>query len=143
MELDEYPYLLPQADSMTQEWWDALRRHELTVQACGVCGTLRHPPTGTCPNCGSEVVYWQRMSGRGTVYSYITVHQTALPAWKEAVPYNIVMVDLDDAPHIRMYGNVVDADAGDLEIGMPVAAVFDDVTGEDTLLRWRSDSGRD
>jgi len=79
------------------------------------------------------------MNGRGRIYSYLVVHQTALPAWRDLVPYNIVMVELDDAPEIRVMGNVVDVDNADLSIGMPLRAVFDDVTEEDTLLRWRRD----
>lgn len=132
-----YEYLLPQPDHLTQGWWDAVRRHEVAIQECGDCLTLRHPPQGTCPNCGSEKVQWRTMSGKGTVYSYIVVHQTALPSWRGAVPYHIVMVTLDDAPEIRLYGNIVDVANEDLEIGLAVSAVFDDVTAEDTILRWR------
>lgn len=139
MTTQEYAYLLPLTDALTQEWWDAARRHELVIQECADCLTLRHPPVGTCANCGSEAVQWRKMNGKGTVYSYIVVHQTALPAWRESVPYNIVMVTLDDAPEIRLYGNVVDVDDADLELGLPVSAVFDDVTPEDTILRWRCD----
>lgn len=138
-EQQEYPFPLPQPDALTQPWWDALRRHELVIQACGDCGTLRQPPQGICAKCGSEAVTWRTMSGRGTIYSYIVVHQTALPAWREAVPYNIAMVALDDAPEIRLYGNVLDVDNSDLAIGMPVSAVFDDATPDDTILRWRRD----
>ncbi len=79
------------------------------------------------------------MSGRGTVYSYIVVHQTALPMWKGAVPYNIAMVALQDAPGIKVMANVIGIDNAALRIGLPVLAAFDDVTGEDTLLRWRPD----
>lgn len=136
---EDYPYLLPQADPLTQGWWDALRRHELVIQECTDCSTLRHTPSGHCPQCGSEASGWRRMGGRGKVYSYVVVHQTALSAWRDAVPYNIVMVELEDAPEIRVYGNVVDVDNTDLEIGMPVRVVFDDVTDEDTILRWSRD----
>lgn len=137
MTTDEYPYLLPQPDGLTQPWWDATRRHELVIQECAECSTLRHPPTGTCANCGSEAVAWRTMSGRGTLYAYVIVHQTALPRWRDAVPYNIVQVALDDAPGIRLYGNVVDFDDTKLRVGLPLEAVFDDVTSEDTIIRWR------
>ena len=137
MTTQEYPYLLPQSDPLTQTFWDAARRHELVIQECGACGKLRHPPTGTCSECGSETIGWRRLSGRGTLYSYVIVHQTALAGWRGAVPYNIVQVTPEDAPGIRLYGNVVDFDDSQLKVGLPLAAVFDDVTPEDTIIRWR------
>ncbi|WP_037491973.1 Zn-ribbon domain-containing OB-fold protein [Sphingobium indicum] len=133
----EYPYLLPQADVLTKPFWDALREHKLAIQECGACGKLRHPPIGVCPECGSEAIAWRVMNGRGTLYSYIVVHQTALPNWRGSVPYNIVMVALDEAPDIKLYGNVVDFDDAQLKVGLPVVASYDDVTSEDTILRWR------
>lgn len=139
MATETYPYLLPKPDPQTQGWWDGLRRHELPIQECADCSSLRHTPTRICPRCGSEKSRWRKMSGRGTIYSYIVVHQTALPSWKGIVPYNVVMVALDDAPEIKVMANVVDIDNADLRIGLPVSAVFDDVTDEDTILRWRRD----
>lgn len=137
MTTDEYPYLLPAPDRLTQGWWEATKRHELVIQECVDCRTLRHPPSGTCANCGSERVAWRPMSGRGTLYTYVIVHQTALPRWRDSVPYNIVQVALEEAPEIRLYGNVVEFDDAKLKVGLPLEAVFDDVTPEDTIIRWR------
>ena len=133
----EYAYLLPQPDPLTQPFWDAAKQHRLVIQECGKCGKLRHPPTGTCAECGSEAFGWRKMSGRGTLYSYTIVHQTALPNWRNSVPYNIVLVAPDEAPQMRLHGNVVDFDDSKLKVGLPLVAVFDDVTPEDTIIRWR------
>jgi uncharacterized OB-fold protein len=132
-----YPYLLPRPDPLTQPFWDAAKRHELVLQECAACGKLRHPPAGVCPECGSESSGWRKMSGRGTLYSYVIVHQTALPNWRQSVPYNIAQVAPDEAPELRLYGNVVDFDDSKLKVGLPLVAVFDDVTHEDTIIRWR------
>jgi len=137
MTTHEYAYLLPQPDALTQPFWDAAKRHDLVFQECGECGKLRHPPTSICSECGSESFGWRKMSGRGTLYSYVIVHQTALPNWRQSVPYNIVQVALDEAPEIRLCGNVVDFDDSKLKVGLPLVAVFDDVTPEDTIIRWR------
>jgi uncharacterized OB-fold protein len=134
---DERAILLPQPDAVTQGFWDAAKRHELAIQECVDCGTLRHPPQAMCTECGSERFSWRTMSGRGTLYSYVIVHQTALPAFRDAVPYNLVMVALDDAPQIRLHGNVVDFDDEQLKVGLSVTVVFDDITPDDTLIRWR------
>jgi hypothetical protein len=43
----------------------------------------------------------------------------------------------EEAPHIRIYGNVINIDNEDIRVGMPVAIVFDDVTPENTIPRWQ------
>jgi hypothetical protein len=43
----------------------------------------------------------------------------------------------DEAPELRLYGNVVDFTDSKLKVGLPLVAVFDDVTPEDTIIRWR------
>lgn len=136
MATQPYKYLLPQPDMETEEWWNAVKRHELVIQRCRDCQTLRHPPQATCPNCHSENREWVKVSGRGSLYTYIIVHQPVLPQWREDAPYNIVQVALEEAPYIRIVGNVVGVDNSQLKVGMPVEIVFDDVTPEDTIPRW-------
>lgn len=144
MTASDYPLLLPQPDPLTQGFWDAAKRHRLALQECARCATLRHPPTRMCAHCGSEVAHWRELSGEGTLYSYVIVHQTALPAWRSRVPYNIVLVAPREAPHLRIHGNVVGLDDAGLKVGLALEAVFDDVTSEDTLIRWRATgAGRD
>ena len=133
----EYPYLLPLPDGDTQPWWDGIRRHELLLQQCAQCQTFRHPPQGTCPKCYSERVEWVRVSGRGTVYTYIVVYHPVVPQWQESAPYNVAQVAPEEAPHIRIYGNVINIDDEDIRVGMPVEIVFDDVTPENTIPRWQ------
>jgi hypothetical protein len=48
-----------------------------------------------------------------------------------------VQVTLEDAPNIKIIGNVIGVDNSRLTINMPLVAVFDDVTQEDTILRWQ------
>lgn len=48
---------------------------------------------------------------------------------------------LDDVPHIRLHGNVVHVDQVELVVGLPLIAVFDEVTADDTLVRWRPRRG--
>ena len=133
----EYKYLLPLADPETQPYWDALKQHELRIQRCTSCQTLRFPPHKICTNCYSENSEWEKLSGRGTLYTYIIVTQPVLPQWREAVPYNVIQVALEEAPEIQIMGNAVGVDDSQLKVGMPLEAVFDDVTPEDTILRWK------
>ena len=63
------------------------------------------------------------------------VHPPTLPAFKDDVPYPVVLVELEEGP--RMVSNVVDCANEELEIGMPLEVVFDAVTDELTLPKFR------
>ena len=77
---------LPQPDADSAPFWEACGRHELRVQRCADCGSRRHPPRPRCPDCGSFAVEWERLSGRGEVYSWVVAHPPVLPAFQERVP---------------------------------------------------------
>jgi uncharacterized OB-fold protein len=119
-------------DPETKPFWDAAREGRLVVQQCGDCGHLRFPPHPGCPEChGSETV-WQAVSGRASLWSFVVVHGPTLPAFQDHVPFPVAVVTLDEAPHLRMVGNLVatpqaaidSLDPARLEIGMPLAVTF-------------------
>tara|TARA_B100001167_G_C16577764_1_gene215493 strand:+ start:271 stop:489 length:219 start_codon:yes stop_codon:yes gene_type:complete len=60
------------------------------------------------------------------------------PALRDRVPFNVVLVELSDAPGIRMIGNLVDCAYEDIHIGMPVEVMFEDHPNEGvTLPLWK------
>ncbi len=75
------------------------------------------------------------MSGRGRLHTYTVVHQPVNPAFREDAPHVYSVIQLDDGP--RMISNMVECDLDALEVDMPVTAVFDDVTPEVTLVKFR------
>lgn len=134
--------LRPVIDDDGAPFWEYASRGELRVQACAApaCGALRFPPRPCCPQCGSFDSEWRRMSGRGRIWSYVLPHPPLLPGYAEQAPYNAVVVELADAPRIRLVGNVVAApdaplnsvDPARLRIGAGVRVVFDG----DGMPRW-------
>jgi hypothetical protein len=126
---------LPRLDEESRGWWEALARHELYFQRCRACGTRRLPPRALCPHCLSEQTEWVQASGRGTVYSFTVTHQNQAPGFREEVPYVLAVVRLDEGPQLMT--NVVGCPPDAVRIGMPVEVVFDDVTAEVTLPRFR------
>ena len=132
------PLPQPEPDSPDVEFWEACTRHELVVQRCSDCGTFRHTPELICYNCHSFNYGWDMVSGKGTVYSHMNVVHPVHPAVREKVPFNVVLVELSDAPGIRMVGNVVDCPYEDIYIGMSVEVVFEDHPDEGvTLPFWK------
>jgi uncharacterized OB-fold protein len=125
--------LLPVPDEDGAPFWEYAARGELRIQACASCGELRFPPRPCCPYCASFTGEWRRMSGRGRIWSYVVPHPPLLDAYAALAPYNVVLVELTDAPpRIRLVGNVVTGpDAGldsvapdRIRIGAPVRVVF-------------------
>jgi hypothetical protein len=127
---------LPRPTEDSAPFWEAACRGELRLQRCGGCGLVRFPPSLLCARCLSEEAEWVRLSGRGTVYSWIVVHQSQHPAFNPDAPYNVVIVQLDEGP--RLHGNLVGTPNEEIHIGMPVEVVFDTVSDDTALVRWRA-----
>jgi uncharacterized protein len=130
-----YKKPLPRIDEESRGYWEALQRHELYVQRCRDCGTSRFPPRAICPACLSSAVEWVRASGRGTVYSFTVTHQNQAPGFRDELPYVLAIVELAEGP--RLMTNLVECASDAVRIGMPVEVVYDDVTPEITLAKFR------
>jgi uncharacterized protein len=126
--------LTPVTDTDGAPFWEYAARGELRVQACGDCGEPRFPPRPCCPHCQSFASEWRPVSGRGRVWSYVVPHPPLLPEYAEQAPYNVVVVELEDHPRIRLVGNLVShagarldsLDPRRLRIGARVRVVFSD-----------------
>lgn len=132
-----YSKPLPTPDRDTLPYWEGCRRHELLMQRCADCGTYIFPPLPMCPACTSMNREWGRVSGRGRIYSWFVVHHATHPDFVDDVPYAVVLVELDEQPGLRLPSNVVECSIEEIEIGMPVEVVFEDVTDEVTLPKFR------
>jgi len=126
---------LPRPTEDSAPYWDAAQRGELRMQRCRDCGLTRFPPSILCARCLSEHHEWVRLSGRGTVFSWIIVHQSQHPAFSADTPYNVTIVELEEGP--RLHTTLVDCPNDHIRIGMPVEVVFDRVADDVTLPRFR------
>jgi hypothetical protein len=133
--LDALAQLSP--DVHTRPFWDACRRRELRFQRCTACRRFRHPPLPGCPDCGATTHEWIRVAGRGRVFSYTIAHHAAVPSLASDVPYNVVVVEFDDAPGARLVTNVVGAPPEAVRIGLTVELSWDAVSPDVILPRCR------
>jgi uncharacterized OB-fold protein len=126
----------PQRSGLDKEYWEATKRHELVVQSCKSCGVIQWGPEWICHKCHSAEMGWQKVSGRGRLFSWTRSWNPVHPALREACPYIVVVVQLPDADNLRMVGNLL----GDPKIDPPfdaeVEAVFEDHP-DATLVQWR------
>lgn len=126
---------LPRPTEDSAPFWAAAHKGELRMQKCGGCGHVRFPPALLCPRCLSEDAEWVQLSGRGTVYSWIVVHQSQHPAFNSDTPYNVAIVELDEGP--RMHTRIVGCDNDEISIGMPVEVVFEPVSDDTSLVYFK------
>lgn len=133
--MSEYRKPLPRITPDNRPFWEAVRRHELRLQRCMDCGSFWYPPGPVCPDCLSERFEWRRVSGRGTISSWVVFHKVYFPAFADEVPYAVVQVALEEGP--RLISNLIGVPREEIAIGMPVEVVFDDVTPELSLPRFR------
>ncbi|MYV75913.1 nucleic acid-binding protein [Streptomyces sp. SID1046] len=117
-------YDLPEVDEFTRPYWDAAAEGRLLLRRCADCGRAHHYPREFCPFCwaGEDRVTWEPASGRATLYTWSVIHRNDLPPFGTRVPYTAAVVDLAEGP--RMMTEVVDCEAADLSIGMPLAVTF-------------------
>jgi uncharacterized OB-fold protein len=126
---------LPQVSPEMAPFFEAARRHQLVVQRCSGCGALRFPARSICSTCLAREATWVPVSGRGTVFSFAIMHQAVHPGFAAETPYAVVVVQLDEGP--RLLSNLVDCPTVEVRIGQPVEVVFDDVTPDVTLPKFR------
>jgi uncharacterized OB-fold protein len=128
---------VPVVEDLTEPYWSAARAHRLVIQRCTACGTFRHLPHALCGNCQSPDHDWVESAGRGTVYTYTIVAHPVHDATNDVVPYNVVIVELDDCGGVLVPSNVVDCPPDQVAAGMAVVVEWDDVTDEITIPRFR------
>ncbi|MHB8377407.1 MAG: Zn-ribbon domain-containing OB-fold protein [Dehalococcoidia bacterium] len=129
-----YTLPIPEADEASAPFFEGARRHELMLMRCRACRAWRLPSRPRCPDCWSTDTEWARASGRGALYSWGIMHQKLHPAFAEKVPYQFAIVELEEGP--RIVSDVVSVADGELRVGMPVHAVFDDVSDDATIVRF-------
>jgi uncharacterized OB-fold protein len=129
-----YTKPLPQPGPITAPFWQASREHRLSIQRCAACKAYIFYPRAMCPHCGAADLAWADVRGRGTVYSYTVARRATMRPFESDVPYVIAIVELEEGP--RMTTNIVGCPPESVRVGMPVEAVFDDVTPEVTLVKF-------
>ena len=118
----EIEYRKPATDWQTLAYWEGCGRGELVLQRCGDCGAVQHRPRGVCASCLSSGLEHFVASGRGRVHTFTVTHQNGQAAFRNACPYVLAYVDLEEGP--RLMTNIVGCEPEVVEIGMAVRADF-------------------
>ena len=124
---------LPRPTPLSRPHWEGCVEGVLRVQRCDECGSFVFVPSPVCGGCRGTKLSWVESSGRGTLYSYTTVHRPQQPVFE--VPYVVAIVELEEGWH--MLSNLVDVAIDDVAIGMPLEVSFERKSDEIVLPYFR------
>jgi uncharacterized OB-fold protein len=114
---------LPALEEPNTFFWTAGAEGELRFQRCGDCGHWLHPPGVICPECRSENLAPQAVSGLATVAAVTINYQPWMPGLE--VPYAIAIVALDEQPALHLTTNIVGIPPEEVFIGQRVRVQFE------------------
>ena len=130
-----YSKPLPIVNEENRGHWDAARSGEFRLQRCLDCNFIRYPIAPVCPQCLSTRAEWAHLSGRGVVGSWVVFHKAYWPGFKPDLPFVVAQIELEEGP--RYTSNLLGIAPADVRIGMPVEVVFEAVTDQITLPKFR------
>jgi uncharacterized OB-fold protein len=114
-----FPALTPE----TEFFWTGGAVGELRFKRCRACGTFMHPPQPYCSECLSQDIAVEVVSGRAKVAAFTVNHHAWHPAFPP--PYVIAIVEIEDAPGVRLTTQIVNCPVEAVQIGQPVQVLFD------------------
>ncbi len=128
---------IPQPDYLTRFFWDGANDHRLLILRCQDCGHYVHYPRPLCNECLSTNLEPEQVSGEATLHSY-TIPSSHVDAYfAERAPYVYAVVELAEAPGLRMATNIVDCPEEELRTGMPLVVDFREILPGVTLPYFR------
>ncbi len=130
-----HPLPLPIVTEENRPFWEGCKQGKLLLQYCDACRHYQFYPRLYCMHCGAASVSWVEASGRGTIYSFTVIRQNKSAEFRERVPYNVAIIQLEEGP--RMMSEVVEAAPEDLRVDAQVTVVFDPLSDEISLPRFR------
>jgi len=144
MSEQEATTLLPFVDDVCEPFWAGCREGVLRIQQCPDTQRLIFPPRPGNPWSPRSKPTWTEVEGKGTIWSFVEPHPPLMLDFTERAPYTVISVALDTDPSIRLIGNLLKDEDGDindyayedLEIGTPVKVLFRKMSDEITLPFW-------
>ncbi len=112
---------------IAQNWRLKSQRYRLAGEVCEHCGAKIFPPRDVCPNCSHPAKARFEFSGRGEVYSFSAMHETAAE-FQRFRPFTMALVKLEEGPLVT--AQLTDVEPEEVSIGMPVEMVTRRLTEE-------------
>jgi len=134
-EENKYNKPLPEFRPETKPFWDSCKNHELLLPKSKDTNEFFFYPRAISPGDNMSDVIWEKASGKAKVWTYSIHHMGPTKAYKGDGPYVVALVETEEG--VKMMTNIIDCDPKDVYVGMDVEVVFDDVTPEVTLPKFK------
>ncbi len=126
---------LPKTTKEDRPFWEGVKQRRFLLPRCTQCGHTWFPPYQNCQRCLSFDREWKEASGRGHVFGFIEMQQPYIPSFKDELPYNVALIELEEGP--KMYSNIVGIPNDQIRVGMAVEVVFEDANEEFAIPKFR------
>jgi uncharacterized OB-fold protein len=113
----------PFLDPDNTAFWTGGKDGQLLIDRCGDCGWWTHPAAPRCRRCRSANVSPQPVSGRAKVATYTVNFKDWIPG---SEPYIVGVVELEEQAGLFITTNLIDVEAEDITLGMPVTVIFEE-----------------
>jgi uncharacterized OB-fold protein len=97
--------------NLEQVWLESLQRGMLQIPQCHACGAWNWYPLPACRACHEMEFSWKRISLAASLYSWTRVHRS-FSAQDIGTPYTVGLVEMADAPSVRLPCRIPDASSG-------------------------------
>jgi uncharacterized OB-fold protein len=124
----------PFHEDISKLFWESTKNKRLIMPFCNNCSNIFFYPREACPYCSSMDLSWKEVSGRGKVYTYTWVRQAVHPSFQSEHGHIYAIVELEEGP--KLPSNIVGCEPENVFVEMPVAAVYEKISEEYTLLKF-------
>lgn len=129
------PIPVPQVES--DQYWQKAKEKELWLRKCNACGNAYFYPRDISPCCFSRDTTWIQASGKATLFTYGIVHRAPHPGFVPDVPFVTAIVELEEGPTMPTNIIMEDPTPEKLQVGMALEVVFEDITDELALPKFK------
>lgn len=133
--MSEYKKPLPLITEMSKIFYDGCREGKLLYQKCNDCNETIFFPKYLCTACMSRNLRWEESAGKGKIHSFTITYEYAPMEFAGSTPYVLAIINMDEG--FSIMSNIIECDFESLASDMKVEVVFDPVTPEISLPKFR------
>lgn len=120
----------PAPDPDSEGFWRATADGALAICRCVECRSWLQPPLERCRRCAG-MTRFERVTGRGTVFSFIVARHPCCPGYLDAAPYIVALIELDEQAGLRLTARITGVAPDRVRIGQRVRVEIIDLPGGD------------
>ena len=77
------------------------------------------------------------MSGRGKIHGYCVSHDSRVMMLQEIQPFNLAVIELEDAPEIKMLSHLPGTPTDNIPVGATVEVEFEPTYNGQKIAEWK------